>query len=698
MSGRSARSGKSTGSSASAAASSSSASASAPSSSFLTTSASSGATTSRGATTTSASGTTGGASASGSSGDPWTWGSVAFSDEGQIDPATGEPIVAEGDETPAFVGGKDSVIFLIDCSPSMFDVFEAGESEGDADKTFFSRSVEAAYNTLSNKVVCSAKDLVAVVFFGTDSHRNSGDFKHIYVLQDLDIPDVKRIKELEDMSKEGYDFGSKYGSSDDYSISDALWVCSNLFSNASHKVASRRILLFTNNDSPHTADHTLQRQAITKAKDLSDVGVDIDLLHMSKAGQAFSIAKFYSEIITIDDSGEYSGCSEGFDSLLVRVRVKTHNKRSLMTIPLRLAEGFDIGVKVYNLTGETNKGSYVWLDSASNEEVQTKTRHYCAESAQTLLPTQIKSAMEYGKEQVVFEKDEVAAMKRFDEPGLVLMGFKPKERLKMQYNVKNSSFAYPDDGIIEGSTRVFAAMWEECIAQDKVAICRLIPRMNAEPRFVALLPSRERLDENGTQVIPPGMAVIFLPYADDMRKLPYETGRPKANEDQISKVQKIVKRLDFPNFSPESFENPALQNHYRNLEALAMDRDEPEKAPDLTEPDLAQMLSTVGKYTKAAKEVLFPDDYDPDAAAAVSKSGVASSAAKRKAATEAKVEKKAKASEALEGHDIEALYKSDELNKLTVPVLKAFLTTIGKKVSGKKAELVESVAEYFRSK
>ena len=36
---------------------------------------------------------------------------------------------------------------------------------------------------MTNKIISSDKDLMAVVFFGTEKDQNSGGFKHIYVLQ-----------------------------------------------------------------------------------------------------------------------------------------------------------------------------------------------------------------------------------------------------------------------------------------------------------------------------------------------------------------------------------------------------------------------------------------------------------------------------------------------------------------------------------
>ena len=53
-----------------------------------------------------------------------------------------------------------------------------------------------------------------------------------------------------------------------------------------------------------------------------------------------------------------------------------------------------------------------------------------------------------GSEKVIFKKEEVAEVKKFDEPGLKLMGFKPRSRVKLYHNVKSSYFLYPDDDVI----------------------------------------------------------------------------------------------------------------------------------------------------------------------------------------------------------------------------------------------------------
>ncbi len=59
------------------------------------------------------------------------------------------------------------------------------------------------------------------------------------------------------------------------------------------KIGHKRILLFTNADDPHAGNIASQRQAKQKAKDLSDIGIDIELMHMTRPGKGFELSKFY---------------------------------------------------------------------------------------------------------------------------------------------------------------------------------------------------------------------------------------------------------------------------------------------------------------------------------------------------------------------------------------------------------------------
>lgn len=42
------------------------------------------------------------------------------------------------------------------------------------------------------------------------------------------------------------------------------------------------------------------------------------------------------------------------------------------------------------------------------------------------------------------------SIKKFDDPGLVLIGFKPMEKLKLDHHIRPSVFLYPEEEEVKG--------------------------------------------------------------------------------------------------------------------------------------------------------------------------------------------------------------------------------------------------------
>ncbi|XP_033119384.1 X-ray repair cross-complementing protein 5-like [Anneissia japonica] len=573
---------------------------------------------------------------------------------------------------------KDGVIFLIDTNQTMFQ-------KSDDDGSHFDLCVKCARSVMGNKIISSDKDLVGVVFFGTDKNKNKNDFRHIYVLQDLEQPSAGKILELEShLENNNNDFKAKYGHSSSFSLSDALWCCSNMFSQCSQKLGHKRILLFTNNDSPHADNIALQRQAKAKASDLNSNGIDIELLHLRLPGHNFDVSRFYQDIIFAPDDEELSvmpDASDKFDELLTRVRTKDHKKRSQGKLNFSLGSDFDLAVNVYTLTSKTSKPYSVNLYKRTNEEVRKKSTYFCEETGEQLMPSDIKKFQTFGGRKIAFEKDELKEMKKFGDPGLVLLGFKPKSYVKNHFHFKSSQFLFPDESRIKGSTTAFSALLQKCIDRDVVPICQYISRQNTPPRCVALVGQKEELDDQNMQVQPSGFHLIFLPYSDDMRKLNLQK-MPKATPEQVDKAKEIIKKLQFK-YNPSSFENPALQTFWRNLEVLALDKDMPEEFTDFTAPDVDRINSRAGKLINEFKEMVYPDGYTPGQKAAP----------KRKPVGDAGANKRCKTDETTE-IDVGQMAKEGKLAKLTVADLRSFCQAKKLQTSGKKSELVERVKKF----
>ncbi|KAI6079659.1 X-ray repair cross-complementing protein 6 [Aix galericulata] len=478
--------------------------------------------------------------------------------------------------------GRDSLIFLVDASQAMFQPCHDQEAA-----TPFDMTMQCIRNVYTSKIISSDRDLLSVVFYGTQTNKNSADFKHVYVLQDLDNPGAKRVLELDQYrGEEGQAlFRKTFGHNADYSLGEALWACSNLFSDVRVRLSHKRIMLFTNEDNPHANDSAKAKLARTRAGDLRDTGIILDLLHLKKPG-GFDISLFYRDIINVaddEDLGIQPDESGKLEDLMKKVRAKETRKRALVRLNLYLNKDLSLSVGVYNLIQKAYKPYPVKLYRETNEPVKTKTRVFNGKTGSLLLPSDTKRAQVYGNRQIVLEKEETEELKRFGSPGLFLIGFKPLSMLKQHHHIRPAQFIYPEESLISGSTTLFNALLIKCLEREVMALCRYTIRQNTPPRFVALVPQEEELDEQKVQISPPGFHVIFLPYADDKRNVDY-TEKVPASQEQVNKMKEIIQKLRFK-YRTDSFENPVLQQHFRNLEALALDMLEPEQAEDLTTYD-----------------------------------------------------------------------------------------------------------------
>ena len=107
---------------------------------------------------------------------------------------------------------KQSTIFLIDCSVNM-----------PAQK--ITKVLECILEFSRQKILASDGDTVGLVFYGTQDQKNDMDFPNIYVQQTVDLFDIKRLLALEHLCTQ-----FSLGQSTEYSLGQAFWICSLLFS------------------------------------------------------------------------------------------------------------------------------------------------------------------------------------------------------------------------------------------------------------------------------------------------------------------------------------------------------------------------------------------------------------------------------------------------------------------------------------
>ncbi|EFA79065.1 ATP-dependent DNA helicase [Heterostelium album PN500] len=567
---------------------------------------------------------------------------------------------------------RDCIIFLIDTSKAMFEPDPVTKEKP------FDNAIKCLIQTITDKIITSDSDLIGLCLYNTDKNKNLNDFENIYVLFDLDIPDPKTILLLEDILEGDYSSFGGYTENKDMVFCDALWTCSTMFSNCNIKLSHKRIFLFTNQDQP-TQDNDNQKViAIQRAKDLSDLGIEIELFSMNNAlsDHPFDFSLFYQEIIILQDDQivdqDFSSASR-FSQLFSKLKRKQFKKRSLGQLPMYIGKDVVIGTQLYSLVSAATRSSPTMLDPASNLPIKTLTKNICMSSGTTLLPSQIAYCMYYGGEPVVFEKREVDSIRSLDRVGLTLLGFKPsKAALKRHRLVKHSNFLFPDEKSITGSTRALNALLDAMLSSDRVAIAKFLPRSNTSPRMVALVPQEEDEDLR----MPRGFHIIYLPYADDIRAIQVEQSESTATTNQIDCAKQVIKAYHI-DYNPADFLNPALQKHYANLQALALERDSVAPTTDNTKPNKDKQDENQD-LVKQWEDSVYSSDY------------VQQLNQSKKRDRENK--------NALAKLDWEKLAENGGIVKLTVADLNEFLKNQGQKTptKAKKADLVEVATAYIK--
>lgn len=569
--------------------------------------------------------------------------------------------IGEGGEEQLrdFAPTKDEVLFLIDGNQRMFGQNDVGEVP-------IFMVLEAVVAFLKDKVIAAGTDNVGIVIYNLAENRNHMNFQGLYVYQELAPPDAIRIKELQTVVQRK-NLKLTPGRQESLLV-EALWLCHDLFTRAkTASVSDRRIFLFTDEDQPNQRQPQDQRRAVQRAKDLAEQNITIELFPFNKPAGRFDFRLFFQEILAIDtdENADPIVGAEKLDDLKSLMRKKQFKKRTQGKAMFQVTPAMQIAVKYYVPFRRTSRPVPVKLNAKQNKKLKTVTKWICEESGKELWPHEIGNYMEYGKEKVKVSKEDTAAIKTFDQPGIKLMGFKAKSRLKDYMNIRPAYFLYPDDETVKGSGTAFHALLMSMHRKNKVGIARVIPRAGMIVRFVAMVPSME----------PQGLYLVYLPYADDMRiptSVIDERDSTPADEPEVTSAAAVVRELHLKEVDLSAYPNPSIQHFYANLEALALEQGQAPEVVDALEPDI-DGFQHKDAFLKSFF-TLFEGEERP---------------VKRAAAGAGRVTKKTKSEDC--GVKKEEAFTEAELRKMTVAELKDVLKDQRKPTAGKKQELIDRI-------
>ncbi|KAL0944495.1 ku70 protein [Colletotrichum truncatum] len=631
----------------------------------------------------------------------------------------------ELDETD-YKSQKDAIIVAIDVSSSMLQPPPASSSKKADKDSAVQAALKCAYHLMQQRIISNPKDMMGILFFGTEkskfqeeSGRSGLGYPHCYLFTDLDIPaaeDVKALKTLVGVDgEEGEDDdGVLVPAKDGLQMANVFFCANQIFTTKAANFGSRRLFIITDNDDPHSTDKAAKSAAAVRAKDLYDLGVQIELFPIARDDKKFDLGKFYDDIIYRDQSAEAnlsevrsSKSGDGLtllSSLVSNISSKETPKRSLFSnLPFEIAPGLRISVKGYNILHRQvpARTSYIWLDGEKPQLAVGETTRIAEDSARTVEKPEFKKAYKFGGEYVHFTPEEQKSLKDFGSPIIRIVGFKPRSMLPFWANVKKSTFIFPSEEDYVGSTRVFTALWQKLLKDNKIGVAWAVTRSNANPILVAIIPSHEKSDdESGTPYLPAGLWLTPLPFADDLREGPEPPADLVRSTNELTdRMRVIVQQLQLPKamFNPKKYPNPSLQWHYKILQVLALEEEYPEKAEDATEPKYKAISKRAGGYLDDWAETL-----QVEAKTALAKQAIKRDVEDVEDERPSKRVKAAPKSSKVSGSglnttQLKAAVDGGGLSKMLVADLKDILAARGLNTAGRKAELIERVEEWVEN-
>jgi hypothetical protein len=310
----------------------------------------------------------------------------------------------------------------------------------------------------------------------------------------------------------------------------------------------------------------------------------------------FSFSRFYSAFLSSDvDEIDFNQMepAQKLEDLSVRIKKKEYKKRELARVDFAIDSGVKVGVKMYSLFKKFKKAGTVVTDQ-EGVLLRKVAQARCAETNQQVPRDKVGSCVQVGDEKVLFTKEEVAKVKSVVDLSFALVGFRPRNSLKVHHNLKESVFVVADDQRVLNSSKFTDALIKEMIALDRVAIVKLRLNKSSSMRFGALIPQQER-GANESDFTPNGFHLIVLPFANELRQVDlkfFDSGHDVTDE-ELAVATELVSELTVDDFDPRNFENPAIQKFYRVLQALSLQQDEIEPFFDSLEPDVEGMESKI---------------------------------------------------------------------------------------------------------
>ncbi|KAG1699456.1 hypothetical protein DVH05_012869 [Phytophthora capsici] len=503
---------------------------------------------------------------------------------------------------------KEAVVVLLDVGASMRvplrERVDSDKNKLEADElqhTRFAAAVAAVENVIQQKLFFKPKDELGIVAYGseeTDNQLNEeqGEYCNVQVVNSIDSPTIHMIKRLREL---------KSSKSEDTKVDilDGLIVALDLlFRRTDGKKYEKRLMVITD-AAAKIADagdlesvvtmiqnmdvklqvigldfqHTTTKVKDEKTEDVETTGDAVKDEPMEPATNGPERIKAENEKMLVsianEVGGEVSSVSKRMQ-LLAQGMKKTVALTTKFRGPLEFGDSLGIPVYCYLKTKTAT------LPTLSKESQETKgrvklDRRYTTPQNvdQEVAPDERVKAYRYGSEKVPFASADVEFFKFQAEKSLKVLGFLDRSQLNHSKFVSGTDIFVAEPAKPHAAT-CFAALIDAMVELDQVIVARFVPRKNAAPKIVALIP---HAPSSGKGEDFYAMWSQQLPYEEDVRNYefpPLKTRKFTPSDEQQSLADKLVDSLSSRDDKADEVGtcfNPVLRRFFHAVSMRALD-------------------------------------------------------------------------------------------------------------------------------
>ncbi|KAI0987664.1 hypothetical protein GJ496_006772 [Pomphorhynchus laevis] len=350
-----------------------------------------------------------------------------------------------------------------------------------------------------------------------------------------------------------------------------------MFASYNRRMYSCRVYLFTDVDDPYpfaridpsSTDKLKRRQVLQRSKDLFDANIKIDVFATNESALNFNYRNFYQHIMykNENDLDEFIK-SMSLSTLAERIRARDYQSRATVSngqfiIMNEIDKNPEF--KLYRFVQATPLPPKVRIDRISNLEIISCSRQVASldnKSKTPVAPSDINYELTVLDRNAYFTNEEFGKLNGNNRGcKLKLIGFKPLSCMKYTYYLNPGYILYPNDKKCFQSSRVFTALYQQCLKNEVFMLCRLTMGRSSY-KLVALIPDEELNS----------FYVNILPFADDIRPSVDVDHISSLISDEAADIMTSIIRQERTAFELGSLRNPTLVHFWTMLETIALNR------------------------------------------------------------------------------------------------------------------------------